>query len=167
MRFSFFHWEDATCKIQGFFYLNSFPIHIECVPTFAFIVHFPLISSRKGVKLKLSTLEIMLFHIRDLVTGAEIQRLFKGIRILLLHGDKDDWHIAWLLGVEIKCLLLLYFRSPGESLNQRGDSAACVSIAPHLYFTGQSFDSVGNQEVKHFVLAIRMKAKFARNGTDG
>jgi len=85
------------------------------------------------------------------------------------YAHKDDWHIAWLLGVEIKCLLLLYFRSPGESLNQRGDSAACVSIAPHLYFTGQSFDSVGNQELKQFVLGIRMKAKFAiaRKGTDG
>lgn len=56
-------------------------------------------------------------------------------------------------------VLLFYFRSPGESLNQRDDSTACLSIAPHLYFTGQSFDSVGQQEVKYCVPAIRMKVK--------
>lgn len=65
-----------------------------------------------------------------------------------LPAHKDDWHIAWHLGMEIKCLLLFFFRRPGESLNHGGDSAACVSIAPHCYFTRQSFDSVGKQEIK-------------------
>ncbi len=77
------------------------------------------------------------------------------VNYIALRAHKFDWHIAWHLGMEIKCLLLLYFRSPGESLNHRGDSA----VASHYYFTRQSFDSVGKQEVKYIVLAIRMKEK--------
>lgn len=80
------------------------------------------------------------------------------VNCIALCAHKVDWHIAWHLGIEMKYLLLLYFRSPGVSLNHRGDSASCVSIASHCYFTRQSFDSVGKHEVKPLVFAIRMNA---------
>ncbi len=61
--FLFFHREGPTYKIQLFYTLTvSLLEGGDCVATFAFSVQFPLISSRKGVKLKLSSLEIMLFQ---------------------------------------------------------------------------------------------------------